>query len=444
MSMPSLKAVLKMFDKSVLRDFLARPSFAHFPESIWRAENVHSKVEEAITRLNKTDLPLYRKIYSTLNDIWTVAEKAGDHDYYMKKVRGIKELSSAFNERFGLGPIKLHTLSMWLNINAPKLFEDLLRRKLANSKNASGGTRYNLPTSFKGEVYCDKDALARKIKKYFGLKRNIQHKVNVDYNVIGDFLRFVIAINPMPKEEPAFEKDATEPFVAAKEGSDPSKKGNDSMTKVPVKKPDFIFITYHKKTPRKATSHFTVKAESLEKEDRDQVAQLFAETILSSNVADKNEIRHNLDGFKKRPKEFEFLDAEEDWLDTRYRGIYMKLMPVISDNSKKFKQEIYHIEVNGDVYDCIDEKIAKLPDALKTITSLFLEITIISGEKPRYSQILMDDNVEDNRPEKTFQITVPVCGEWTVKPKPSIVDEEKLVRILEAMNIFNKRGEQGL
>lgn len=444
MSMPSLSSVLKMFDEKVLCEFLVNLSFTDIPPIPWETEDAYANLESAITQLNNSNLPLYRRILSKLDDIWTVAEKTSDYDYYIKIIRNDKSLSAPFYERFGSWPIKLHTLSMWLNTTAPNVFDNLLRRKLANSKNACGGTRYFLPTSFSGELSYDNDALASKVKMYFGLKRHIQHQVNVDNNVIGDFVRFVVAMNPMPKEEVAFEKDATEPFEVNDNGPGAAKRGNDSMTKVAVKRPDFIYITYYKKTPRKASSHFTVKAESLTKEDRAQVAKLFAETILSSNVVDKSDIKHDLGVFKRKPKDFRFAEAEEDWCDTRYHGIYMRLTPARPDSKGNNRQEIYHIEVNGDVYDCMDKKVAEIPDGLKTIVSLMLEITVISGERPNKNQMLFNGDVEEKRPKKSYLVTVPASGEWTVKPKPPFVDEEKLVRILEAMDIFNNRGEQVL
>ena len=447
MAMPSLGATLNLFDKDVLKDFLHMMSPTVFADFDWSSEDVIGVLEKYITALNGKDRKLYSSIYSRLNDICVVAEKNSDYKFYIGIVRKTPELNKPFLERFKLTRPTIATFAMWLCIVSQKIFDDMLRRKIANSKNAGGGTRYCLPSSFDGQVADNRGPLANAIRDYFGRKHHVVHQVNVDRNNLGDFVRFVIAINPMPKEEPAFAKDATEPYPEDGTGKPPSTAhtGNDALGKAMVKTPDIIFISYYEKTPRKAASVFTVKAESLTKEDCDQIANIFAEKMLSSHVAEKCEIRHDLDIFKKRPYDFDFAKAEEDWRGTYYRGIYMTISESsVGKDARKVQPEVYHRMFPGDLYDEMARRkeLEDVSDGLKTIVKLFLDVKIVSGVKPSSMQTNFIYGDEDDREEKTYRIIVPAKGEWTVSPKPSLVDEAKLVRILEAMELFNRRGEQ--
>ena len=447
MAMPSLGATLKLFDKVVLKDFLNMMSSTAFADFDWSSKEAMSNLEKSITALNGKDRKLYSTIYSRLNDICIVAEKNSDYKFYIGIVHKTPELNKPFLEQFKLTRPTIATFAMWLSTVSPKIFEDMLRRKIANSKNAGGGTRYCLPSNFDGRVAGDSEPLANAIRDYFGHKHHVVHQVNVDRNNLGDFVRFVIAINPMPKEEPAFAEDATEPYPEDGVGKSLSSAhtGNDTLGKAMVKTPDIIFISYYEKTPRKAASVFTVKAESITKEDCDQVANIFAEKMLSSHVAEKCEIRHDLEGFKKRPQDFDFAKAEEDWRGTYYRGIYMTISEAsVGKDARKVQPEVYHRMFPGDLYDEMARRkeLENISDGLKTVVKLFLDVKIVSGIKPSSMQANFIYGDEDNREEKTYRIIVPAKGEWTVSPKPSLVDEAKLVRILEAMELFNRRGEQ--
>lgn len=445
MAMPALGATLSLFDKSVLMDFLLSMSTATFSDVDWDSDDMIPKLVEKINGLNKGSRTLHNKIFCQLHDIWFVAEKRNDYKYYMTNVvKKSDSLHALFWKRFKRSPT-LHTFSMWLCLADKDAFDRLLRRRFANSKNAMGGSTYFLPSNISGEISEDYDSLASEIKAYFGKLDGVTHQVNVERNVIGDFVRFVVAMNSMPKEEPAFAEDATEPYNEDADGGfgAPPHSGNDALTKASVKTPDFMYITYYEKTPRKASGTFTVKADNLTKDGRDQVARIFAETILSTHIVDKNEIRHNLAAFKKRPKDFDFAEAEPDWIATHYRGIYMTLTPTAAID-KKLKPEIYHREVNGNIYDALDNssELNKVQSNLINVEKLMLEVEIISGERLEKPQMLLAGGIEDTRQAKTYKITVPASGEWTVSPKPTLVDEAKLVRIIETMNIFNRRGEQ--
>lgn len=425
MAMPGLKTFLQGIDKPVLEEFFnAEVPFAR--KSIdWElsGRELIDALYATVAELRHSDIKAFDGLYSRFSDINILSEKGKDAIFYKRKIFDDRDLKALYLKTFGVGMPTINTLSMWIAIHAPDLFRSLLTRKFSSQKEATGGIRYYLPSNYDGAISTDFKTFRDNVKRYLKDERGYAMRVHVERNDLVGLVRFTVAMDPVPKKEAAFDEGG----------------GDDDLGMSLARGADFFYITLKEKTPRKPANTFAVKGDFL-KTQRDMIATFFAADVLGSRMTPKPEVVRDLAHFVRRPGKFDIVSSEPDFRMLEYRGVKMEI------ESGGKRPELYMRRFNGNMYDEIDKRgeLKGVSDAAKRILELYLEISVMSGTPPVMRQLTFANETEDGREEKLYEVTVPVCGEWRIKPSASAVDEAKIARILSAMGIMNIAGDKVL
>lgn len=423
MAMPGLKTFLQGIDKPVLKDFFNAESPVTSESINWNLQgrDLIDKIYATVAELRHSDIKAFDGLYSRFSDINILSEKGKDAIFYKKKIFENRNLKELFLKSFGLDMPTINSLSMWIAIHAPDLFKSLLTRKFSSQKEATGGIRYYLPSNYDGAISTDLKAFRDNVKRYLKDERGYTMRVHVERNDLVGLVRFTVAMDPVPKKEAAFDEGG----------------GDDDLGMSLARGADFFYITLKEKTPRKPSNIFAVKGDFL-KTQRDKIAEFFASHVLGSRMSPKPEVIRDLAHFVRRPGKFDIVSSEPDFRMLEYRGVKMEI------ESGGKRPELYMRRFNGDLYDEIDKRgeLKDVPDSAKRILELYLEISIMSGTPPAMRQLTFANEYEDGRKERFYEVTVPACGEWRIKPSASTVDEAKIARILSAMGIINIAGDK--
>lgn len=423
-SMPGLKMFLQKFDRRILRKFFEHHAANFAAEIDWKETHpqLADGIYDALVSLRGKDKQVFQKLYATFADIEVLSEKGKDYGYYRNAVFSDRSLQQKWMDYFKLSPPPLDTMVMWIQIEAPETFRQLLTRKLSSASDASGGNRYFLPSNFDGTVKMALDGFRKDVKDYLKVERGYAPRVHVERNDLVGCIRFVVTTDPFPQYEQQYKENG----------------GDDDLDVGLVKRTDCFYITYMEKTVRHP-AQFSIRS-GLTKVQRDQIADYFAKDVLGSRKGAKPEQHRDLSQFKSRPPDFNIAVAEEDYIGHRYVGVKMEIA------SGGPKPEIYMRMFNGDLYEEMAKRreLENVSDKAKTIMELYLEVTILKGERPESQQMNFENGVDDDRKEQTYLVTVRSKGPWQVKPKLATVDERKIDRILRAMDIVDVSGRTAL
>lgn len=425
MAMPGLKTFLQGMDKPVLEEFFSTEVPLASKSIDWSLSGweLIDAIYATVAKLRHSDIKAFDGLYSRFSDINILSEKGKDAIFYRKKVFDDRSLKALYIKTFGVNMPIINTLSMWIAIHAPDLFKALLTRKFSSQKEATGGIRYYLPSCYDGAISTDLKNFRDNVKRYLKDERGYAMRVHVERNDLVGLVRFTVAMDPVPKKEAAFDEGG----------------GDDDLGMSLARGADFFYITLKEKTPRKPSNTFAVKGDFL-KTQRDMIANFFALDVLGSRMTPRPEVIHDLAPFVQRPRTFDIVSSEPDFRMLEYRGVKMEI------ESGGKRPELYMRRFNGNLYDEINKRgeLKDVPDKAKRIQELYLEITIMSGTPPAIRQLTLANGYEDGRKEKLYEVTVPSCGEWRIKPLASAVDEAKIARVLFAMGIMNIAGDKVL
>ena len=425
MAMPGLKIFLQGIDKPVLKEFFdGEEPFAG--KSIdWKltGRELAEKIYALIAELRHGNIKAFDGLYSRFSDINILSEKAKDAIFYRKKVFENRALKEIFLKTFGVGMPTVNTLSMWIALHSPDVFKELLTRKFSSQREATGGVRYYLPSNYDGSISADLNAFRDDVKRYLKDERGYAIRVHVERNDLVGLVRFTVAMDPVPKKEAAFDEGG----------------GDDDLGMSLARGADFFYVTLKEGSPRKQTRTFAVKGDFL-KTQRDMIAKLFASDVLGSRMVPKPEVIRDLASFVKRPPKFDIVSSEPDFRNLEYRGVKMEI------ESGGERPELYMRRFNGNLYDEIARRgeLKGVPDEAKRILELYLEVSLLPGNPPSARQMTFANECEDGRKEKVYEVAVPACGEWRVKPAATAIDEAKIARVLSAMGIVNVAGDKVL
>lgn len=427
MAMPGLRTIFKAISKKTLREFLVE----HAPDVSgrinWEAKGPDALAESVYTELSSlksSDIETYQRVYPIFYDINELSERPKDGHYYKRKVFEIPALKKKWLEYFGVSTPDIHTLVAWIEINCTPLFMTLLKRKITNSREAKGGYKYHLPTTYGGTAKKTKESLEKfkdEIKGYLKHETGIPLRVHVECNDLPECVRYVITTDPFPKKEEQF-----------RDGG-----GDDDLDMEFVKRAECFYITLFPGRTCRRSAHFSLKCDFYSTQ-RDYIANLFAVEVLGSRLGDKPEQKRKLDAFRSRPEAFDFSDIPD--FDS-YVCVGMRM----NINSGGTVPEVYERRFDGDFYKAVEKRkeLLDVPDESKELQELYLRIFILPGDPPKPEPDLLEgEYVHDTRQPKQYDVTVRTRGTWLAKPSPSIGDELKIDRILEAMTLRNVAGEK--
>ena len=416
--------IFEAIEKKTLKAFFDKHAPLVSPKVNWDIDDkgkLAQSVYDGLFGLKETDIETFQRVYPIFFDIQSLSERAKDGRYYRKKILGMSRYGGKWLSEFGHRVPDLHTIVAWIELNAPEVFGQLLRRKLMDSREASGGYKYYLPSNYKGEVDLNTVPFREEIKKFLHCETGLKMRAHIERNDLAGYIRFVITTDPFPKKEEQF-----------KEGG-----GDDDIGMELAKRAERFYITVKFGTKRKC-AYFSIKCDFYTAQ-RDFIADQFADKVLHSRLSVRPEQCRNLSGFRSRPKKFDFTSVP-DYRSLAYTGMNMRI------NSGGERPEWYIRKFDEDFYDAIIRRgeLRDVPDASKEIVEMYLDVTIVSGEPPKQIQSSLFESIpiDDGRKEKTFEVTVRSKGSWLAKPAPSVCDEEKIDRILSIMGLCDVAGEK--
>lgn len=425
-SMPGLKLFFQKFDRKILQKFFASSAPSLASAINWEAH--HPQLAESIyaelSNLRERDRDVFKKTYATLSDINVLSEKAKDGNYYRKRAWGNRDVQRKWLEYFKSEMPPIDSMVMWIYLEVPDLFKELLARKFSSTSNASGGSRYFMPGKYEGKPTEHTDKFKDDLKDYLKAEFGYPIRVHMERNDLAGCIRFVVTTDPFPKYEQQY----------------PDEGGDDDLGVGLAKKADCFYVTYTEKTVRHP-AQFSIRCDYT-KRQRDQIADYFAQDVLGSHKGAKPEQTRDLSEFKKRPRNFDVCEAEPDYLNHRYAGVKMEI------DSGGDNPEIYMRMFNGDLYDEIERRgeLKDVPDSAKRVVELYISMTLYKGERPPIQQtsFLSESGIEESRKTQDYMVTVCARGPWKARPAPSEVDERKIDRILRAMEIVDVTGEKAI
>lgn len=281
-----------------------------------------------------------------------------------------------------------------------------------------------MPESYDGTIRKDLSTFRDDLKSYFKSEVGFPMRVHVERNDLPNCVRFVITTDPIPRYEQQY----------------PDGGGDDDLDVGLSKRADCFYITLTEKTVRHS-AQFKIRCEYT-KEQRDQIAEYFAQDVLGSRRGVKTVQCRDLSKFKTKPGDFKIAEAEPDYITHRYAGVKMEI------HSGGPNPEIYMRMFNGDLYEEIAKRgeLAGVPDEAKTIVEMYIEMEMYKGERPDSQQMnfLEGSGVDDDRKKQVYTVTVRSKGAWGASPSPLPADERKIDRILRAMDIVDVAGEKAL
>lgn len=182
--------------------------------------------------------------------------------------------------------------------------------------------------------------------------------------------------------------------------------------------------------------YFMLKCDFL-RSQRDYIAELFAKAVLHTSVHDKSHPKRELNAFRLRPKKFDF-SGVDGYDSLRYEG-----MKVVKKSGGK-KPDVFSWRYGDDDFythaeddKCIGEELASMID----IQELYLAITLQVGPLPAQQAL---EGFPDERPVRTFDVTVRKNGDWLSQPAPMDDEVRKIDAVLEIMGLQDISGQKRL
>ena len=396
-SMPGLKIFFSTFSVKVLKKFFAAHAKSIVDQIGWdKAGSMAELVDDIygkVSGLKDGNPDLFHKLYPIFADVNMLGSSQKDWRVYYKRICETGK-AKAFCEFFGgSAKVPVGDMVMWMKVELPEVFKEFLSRKIASNKSISGGHRYYLPSTYGGKLNSP-GKFREEVKKYLKTEVGFDKRVHIERNNLPDCIRYVVTTDPFPANEPQF----------------PDGGGDDDLGVGERKSAEIFYITLFEKTPRR-DAQFVMRCD-FTKTQRDTVAELFAKHVLDTRTGVRVQQERKLDAFRTRPENFDFKEAEPDFRGMEYVGLRME----ISSGGKK--PEIYMRKFNGNLYEEIAKRgeLKNVPPEQMKIMELYLEITIMKGERPSELQgDFFDPNgADDSRKEHTYSVVVRRQGPWSV------------------------------
>ncbi len=201
--------IFEAIEKKTLKAFFDKHASLVSPKVNWDIDDkgkLAQSVYDGLFGLKETDIETFQRVYPIFFDIQSLSERAKDGRYYRKKILGISRYREKWLSEFGYRVPDLHTIVAWIELNAPEVFGQLLRRKLMDSREASGGYKYYLPSNYKGEVDLNTVPFREEIKTFLHCETGLKMRAHIERNDLAGYIRFVITTDPFPKKEEQFKE----------------------------------------------------------------------------------------------------------------------------------------------------------------------------------------------------------------------------------------------
>ena len=211
-SMPGLKMFFRQFDRRILKRFFERHDASFAAEIDW--EKAHPQLAFDILycglyRLRRRNWNSVQRLYAKLIDIMVLSEGwwkvRGRMAWVRRMMRGWlmkRGLESKLEELAEFGEPSAQTLAMWMWLEVPDFFKELLARKLMHPKSGAADYRY-LPQPSLYRMATDLEAFKEHVKECLERERGYGLRVYVERSDLGRCSRFVVNSDTLPPPEDA-------------------------------------------------------------------------------------------------------------------------------------------------------------------------------------------------------------------------------------------------
>lgn len=424
MSMPALKPMIATIGKKLFHRLVHR-FVTEFENKIdWSPDDTDEFATQAFAILSRNDpdtIAVRDKLYPHLFNIHTLSEKPKDGPYYYKCItNGPGDVKQKWFEEFSLYSPAIQTMAAWILLEAPTLFERLLTQALAQCREANGGYKFYLKGNYEITMKDPNGVFKEKLKSFLKLEYGVDMHVSIEKNEMRKYIRYIVTTDPFPSNGQHFSKDTAD-------------KGKDILKTHLKNEAECFYISFFR-TSRYC--YFQIKCD-YNRQQRQTIADLFAEHVLSSRTGAKPEQNRNLNLFRKRPRKFDF-SGIEGFVSLRYEGVNMRIA------SGGRKQDVYVRRfTNEDFYDAVERsgELRDISAEAKDIVELYVEITLKSGEKSPQETFAGFGEI-DSRKDKPYLVTIKKHGFWFSKPTATESDERKIDQILDQMELRDITGDK--
>ena len=424
MSMPALKPMIATIGKPLFHRLVHRFAAEFEGQIDWSPDDTDEFAARAFASLSRNDLGTVAardKLYPHLFNIHTLSEKPKDGPHYYQCItKGPGDVRQKWFDEFSLNSPPIQTMSTWILLEAPTLFETLLAQALAKCREANGGYTFYLKGNYEISMKDPNGVFKDKLKSFLKLEYGVDMHVNIEKNEMKKYVRYIVTTDPFPSNSQHFSKDSAD-------------KDKDIL-KTHLKDDVECFYISFFRTSRYC--YFQIKCD-YNRTQRQTVADLFAEHVLSSRTGAKPEQNRNLNLFRTRPRKFDF-SGIDGFVSLRYEGVNMRIV------SGGRKQDVYVRRfTNEDFYDAVEKtgELRNVAAEAKDIIELYVEIILKSGERSPQETFAGFGEV-DSRKDKPYLVTVKKHGFWTSKPSASENDERKIDQILDQMELRDITGDK--
>lgn len=415
---PGIISTLQCLEQTYLRKLFER-QLPHIAGTINWEQSARERLEqirESLANRTLVDEKSRDRFYALLHDINLLSQRARDVKYYKDQIVKFHYAEKFVSDHGTITP-PIQSVVIWIWLEAPKLWTMLLQKRMREATGLLGGRKYYLPTNVSTtprESWLSdfKAAFKQFVKEEHGL----DVRVHVDRDEFRNYFRYTIMFDPLPKNVPTF---------VTKDQDTLGTKLSDVL--------ECIYVCHYKKN-----NILTFRGPGTESQ-RDRIILDFCKTLFNTKTISKPKQCRKLDGFRSRPKEFN-LSSEEDFVSKRYAGLRIEF------NNGNMEPEVYcRILPRGNFYDDkrVQQDLEEMPESLRTVSEIYLDLTIKTGERLESYQDTFWEGLEDPRPSKTFRLIVKPGG-FIAKPHPSEVDEIKIERILKKMGLGDTNSDSTL
>jgi len=418
-TMPGLRGMIQTIRKDEFHAFIQHNAPSVDGEIDWSASG-EAYVDGAYGVLSddvKTSHEVREQFFPHLYEIHLLSENPKEGTNYREKIFANSEAKAKWLEHFKFDVPDITTMATWMQVHANDVFQSALSSIMMSKKESNGGYWYFLPAAYEPNIAPRPfEEFKTELKSYLNHETGVKMHANVERLDLTKMIRFTVYTDPFPKNEQHFKE--TE---------------NDELDVRLSRKVDCFCISLPKAKANRQP-HFRLKCDFL-RAQRDVIARLFAEYVLHTTIHDKCQAQRDLNAFRTRPKKFDFSQID-GFESLRYQG-----MKVVRESGGKKPDTFSWRYGEDDFYDHaeIDQKMQSEINSLSEIQELYLSIRLQVGSPPQQQSF---DGFADDRPAKTYEVTVRRNGDWSAQPTPLDCEVRKIDAVLEAMGLQDISGDK--
>lgn len=380
---PALKTMFRLIKKKFLREILTVDSKPLEVDWSLDGDVLIDELYKQFAKLHNSDQSRFARICTLLFDINAVCQDNRRGRYISDCVKKADKYGVAISEMGELKP-SAHLWVSWVYLRMPVLWEKLKRTAHVKQVIGLGGQkRYIKKPESNDPSKLQKDAFEDEFLKYMEREKTMITCLHVEREDLGSFVRYVLHVNPFPKEVEQFDTNGEFKLQLDKNA-------------------EGFTIVHHKGESEEPFLRIKCEFNTSQKK---RILELFAKFMLSTEICDKPPEEYPIASLNKEYKTGFKLKVSDPLVVTDAR-ISSAALEII-DPASGFVDELIHRCPEGDIFERLTHSCRDFPISWRRPMAWEFEITIVlDPEGIVQSRLDGKDEVLKYPKTKTYRVRV--------------------------------------